>query len=74
MTLIQKENFMKDLISFLQGRSGRIARVVLGLALVYVGLAMIGGTAGLLLAIVGLLPIAMGIWGPCLLGFVFKSI
>jgi hypothetical protein len=65
---------MKNLISFLQGSSGRIVRVVLGLALVYVGLAIIGGTAGLLIAIVGLLPIVMGIWGPCLLGFVFKSI
>ena len=64
---------MNGLINFMQGAVGRVARVVLGLALVYIGLALVGGTAGVVIAVIGLLPIAMGVWGPCLLGFVFKQ-
>ena len=64
---------MNGLINFMQGTVGRVARVVLGLALIYVGLAVVGGTAGIVVAVIGLLPIAMGVWGPCLLGFVFKQ-
>ncbi len=64
---------MKGLIDLMQGTFGRGLRVVLGLALIYLGLAVVGGTAGIVLAIVGVLPIAMGAWGPCLLGFVSKS-
>ena len=63
---------MKGLIGFMQGTVGRILRVVLGLALIYVGLAVVGGTPGIVVAIIGLLPIAMGVWGPCLLSFIFK--
>jgi hypothetical protein len=68
----EKEYVMKGLINFLQSAAGRGLRVVLGIALVYAGLAVLGGTGGLVLAVVGLLPIVMGIWGPCLLGFIFK--
>ena len=64
---------MKSLIDFMQGNVGRVLRVVLGLALIYVGLAVLGSTAGIIIAVIGVLPIVMGIWGPCLLGFVFKS-
>lgn len=64
---------MNSLIDFLQSSTGRIIRVILGLALIYVGLAIFGGTAGTILAIIGLVPMAMGIWGPCLLGFIFKQ-
>ena len=64
---------MKALIDFMQGSVGRASRVILGLALIYVGLAVVGGTAGIIVAVIGLLPIAMGLWSPCLLGFVFKS-
>jgi hypothetical protein len=64
---------MKGLIDFMQSNLGRILRVVLGLALIYFGLALVGGTTGIVVAVIGLLPIAMGVWGPCLLSFVFKS-
>jgi hypothetical protein len=64
---------VKGLIGFMQGTVGRILRVVLGLVLIYVGLAVVGGTAGIIVTVIGLVPIAMGVWGPCLLGFVFKS-
>ncbi len=64
---------MNSLINFMQGGVGRVVRVILGLALIYVGLAVVGGAAGIIVAIIGLLPIAMGVWGPCLLGFIFKQ-
>jgi hypothetical protein len=64
---------MKSLIDFMQSTAGRVLRIVLGLALVYVGFALVGGTAGVIIAVVGLLPIAFGVWGPCLLGFIFKQ-
>lgn len=64
---------MKALLGFMQSTWGRVLRVVLGLVLVYVGFTMIGGTVGIIVAVIGLLPIVMGLWGPCLLGFVFKA-
>ncbi len=64
---------MTALIDFMENYAGRALRVILGLVLVYAGLALLGGPVGIVVAIVGLVPIAMGIWGPCLLGFVIKQ-
>ncbi len=64
---------MNSLISFMQSIAGRVLRVILGLALIYVGFVVVGGTLGTVVGIIGILPIAMGAWGPCLLGFVFKQ-
>lgn len=63
---------MDGLIRFMNGTTGRALRVVLGLVLIYIGLAVLGGTTGLIVAVIGLLPIALGLWGKCLLQFVFK--
>ncbi len=64
---------MFALVNFMQGYFGRAVRVVLGLVLIYAGLFTVGGILGVVIAIVGLVPIVMGVWGPCLLGFVFKQ-
>lgn len=64
---------MQNLIHFMNNWVGRFARIVLGLALIYVGLVVLGGTTGLLVAIVGLIPLVMGIVGRCLLQFVFPQ-
>lgn len=63
---------MRGLIEFMNGTLGRVLRVVLGLVLIYIGLALMGGTTGLVIAIIGLVPIVMGLWGKCLLQFVVK--
>jgi hypothetical protein len=63
---------MSGVITFMNGTLGRVLRIVLGLVLIYLGLAVIGGTAGIIVAIIGLVPIVMGAWGKCLLQFVFK--
>ncbi len=64
---------MKALVSFMQTGFGRALRVVLGLALVYAGLAIVGGAAGWVVAVIGLVPIIMGVWSPCLVGFVLPK-
>src|SRR5579864_104517 len=48
---------MSNLIHFLNGAFGRVLRVALGVALVWYGLLILGGTAGGILAVVGLVPI-----------------
>jgi hypothetical protein len=51
----------------MNGWWGRGARISAGLLLIVVGLAVGGSTPlGLVLAIVGLVPLGMGAWGHCL--------
>lgn len=45
---------------------GPHARILLGLALIYWGLVRMRGMGGPIVALAGILPIAMGLWGPCL--------
>ncbi len=63
----RKERRKIGLVGFMNGIVGRVARVGLGLALIAWGLSSLGGTIGLIVALVGLLPIALGLWGRCLL-------
>ena len=64
---------MAGLITFMNGAFGRILRIVLGLALIWLALLgpMADTTGGVIVAIIGVVPIVMGIWGRCLLQFVF---
>lgn len=64
---------MAGLITFMNGAAGRILRIVLGLALMWLGLLgpLAGSTGSVIVAIIGVVPIIMGIWGRCLLQFVF---
>jgi hypothetical protein len=57
---------MTAFIAFTNGALGRWLRVALGIALIVCGLAVLGGTAGLLIAALGLVPVALGAWGRCL--------
>lgn len=57
---------MDKFFEVMEGAFGRALRIALGAVLVYLGLARVGGVGGGVLAIAGLLPIAMGLWGPCL--------
>ena len=50
-------------------RGGRLTRAVIGVALIACGLLAVGGLAGVIVALVGLVPLGMGIWGRCLLEF-----
>ena len=57
---------MEKFFEVMEGPIGRVLRVALGVALIYLGLGRMSGMGGRILAIAGLLPIAMGLWGPCL--------
>ncbi len=63
---------MAAFITFMEGTWGRVLRVILGLILVYFGWTT-GGTTGWIILIIGLVPLLMGIWGPCLVGLILKK-
>ncbi|MDQ5895551.1 MAG: hypothetical protein QG596_1812 [Actinomycetota bacterium] len=58
-------------VNFMRSNAGRLLRIVAGLALILVGLFVIGGTRGVIVAIVGLVPLAAGIFNFCLFGPLF---
>lgn len=60
-------------VCFMRGRSGRLARAGLGVALIAAGLLLVGGTAGAIVAAFGLVPIASGATGICPLGPLFGT-
>lgn len=58
-------------VEFMRGGSGRLARIGFGLVVIAVGLLAIAGTAGTIVAIFGLVPVAAGAFGFCPLGPLF---
>jgi len=56
------------LARFMASGMGRGLRVLLGLALIGVGLGVVKGTNGMILAAVGVVPIALGALNVCLIG------
>ena len=59
------------LLRFLGSQPGRVTRAAAGLALIGTGLFAIGGTGGILLVVVGVLPLAAGVLDFCLLAPLF---
>ena len=57
---------MAGFVNFMNGPIGRLLRVILGLVLIGVGLFVIGGPWGYLVALLGLVPLAPGLAGRCL--------
>ena len=58
---------MNEISRGMNTRWGRAARIILGLVLMGIGVGVAGATpAGIALVAVGLVPIAMGAWGHCL--------
>ena len=62
---------MDALISFLQSTYGRMLRVMLGLGVIMVGILFLHGTAGFLVAVIGLIPIFTALSGVCVIGPLF---
>lgn len=59
------------IVAFMQSAAGRLLRIVAGLALVAVGVFVVQGAWGFVLAVVGLVPLIAGIVGMCLLAPLF---
>lgn len=62
---------MKAAFGFLGSMTGRIVRAVAGIILIVIGLLLVKGTGGWVLAIVGLLPVAAGVFDVCLFAPLF---
>lgn len=58
-------------VEFMRSTPGRVARIVAGAAIVAVGLGAVGGSAGIVIALVGLVPIAAGVVNVCLFAPLF---
>ena len=54
------------------GRMDRVLRIALGIAMAAIGLFVLKGTTGTVLAIIGLIPLATGLVGFCPLYLPFK--
>lgn len=59
-------------INFMASRAGRLTRVVAGLAIIAIGLGLVGGTGGVVVAVVGLVPLAAGAFDFCIFAPLFK--
>jgi hypothetical protein len=62
---------MNPFIAFMASTSGRIVRILLGVVLVLLGWLVIGGTAGIIVLIVGLVPLAAGLFDFCVFAPIF---
>jgi hypothetical protein len=58
-----------QIVKFLTSGMGRGARIVMGIVIMMVGVLVVQGNVGTVIAIVALIPIAGGLFDFCLLGF-----
>lgn len=61
------------LVKFASSQAGRTARALAGLLLIALGLLLIQGTLGFLVAVVGLVPLAAGLFDVCLAAPLFRA-
>ena len=62
---------MKAVLGFLASMPGRVVRAAAGIALILVGLLLVGGTWGWVLAAVGLVVLAAGAFDFCIFAPLF---
>ena len=62
---------MNPFCTFMASTAGRIARVVAGIVLVALGLLVLKGTVGIVVAVVGLVPLAAGLFDFCVFAPLF---
>lgn len=60
-------------VDFMQSSIGRVLRIVVGLVLIALGLFVIGGPAGGVVAVIGLVPLLAGAFGICIVGPLFGA-
>ncbi len=64
---------MNPFVKFMASTAGRITRIVAGIALIALGLLVLGGTAGIVVAVIGLLPLAAGLVDFCVFAPLFGA-
>lgn len=58
---------------FMASGAGRLLRIIVGLVLILIGLLLVKGTWGWVIAVIGLVPLAAGIFDFCILGPLFGA-
>ncbi len=64
---------MNPFVSFMASPSGRIVRILAGIALVAWGLLGLNGATGIVVAIVGLVPLVAGLFDFCVFAPLFGA-
>ena len=64
---------MMALVDFLASSIGRWVRIAVGVVLVAIGLLAVGGTAGAIVAVIGLAPLLAGMFDVCLVAPLFGA-
>jgi uncharacterized protein (DUF697 family) len=69
--VVHEESKMKKVFGFLASQAGRITRIVAGLVLIGLGLLLVGEWRGYVMAAVGLVPLAAGVFDVCMFAPLF---
>lgn len=64
---------MNPFVSFMASTAGRLVRIVAGIVLIAVGLLVVGGTGGTIIAVVGVVPLLAGLLDFCLFAPLFGN-
>ena len=64
---------MNPFVKFMASTTGRIVRIVAGIALIAWGLISIGGTMGVIVAVIGALPLLAGLFDFCVFAPLFGA-
>ena len=62
---------MNAFFSFIASSAGRGVRIIAGAALIVIGLGLVQGTVGWILALVGLVPLGAGVFDKCVFAPLF---
>jgi hypothetical protein len=64
---------MNPFVKFMASTTGRIVRIVAGVVLIVLGIWVIGGTAGVIVAVIGAVPLLAGIFDFCVFAPLFGA-
>lgn len=64
---------MNPFVSFMASTTGRIVRIVAGLALIAIGLFAVGDIAGTIIAVIGAVPLLAGLFDFCIFAPLFQA-
>ncbi len=64
---------MNPFVSFMASTTGRLVRIVAGVALIALGLLAMHGVGGYIVAVVGLLPLVAGVFDFCVFAPLFGA-
>jgi hypothetical protein len=62
---------MNPFVTFMASAAGRIVRIVAGIVLIAWGLLGLGGTTGIIVAVIGALPLLAGLFDVCVFAPLF---